>query len=196
MKSEYPDLTYFIGWRPFLWKPAVEWLLGDIKRFVGARVLELGCANGLMSCYFGLLGATVIGIDIDRGPLGKAREEAIRWGLSDRVSFCHYDGNPLNIPGNDYDFVFTKSVLVMISSLDKFLLPLSQKIKSGGELMAAENADNRLATQLRRRYKDGPFHGVNKGFISHVESVFYKAEVKSYFSLVTAIRATKSSEQN
>lgn len=194
IKNKESDLSYFVEWRPLLWEPAVKWLIGDKQRFKGARILEIGCAHGRMSCYFGLLGATVVGIDVTESPkiFELARNEAQMWGLSERVTFQNYDGDPLNIPGQDYDFVFTKSVFVMIPNLETFLPVLLKKMKPGGELLSAENTDNSLAHFLRRRYRGRRFHGVNKYFLNPLETVFERVEVKNYFSLVTAIRATKS----
>jgi len=69
----------------------------------------------------------------------KARAEAPRWGLSDRVSFATYDGNGANIPGADYDYVFTKSVLVVVPDVEGLLHQIRGTLKPGGELLSAEN---------------------------------------------------------
>lgn len=191
------DLPYFIEWRPMLWTPAVNWLLGNKERFKGKRVLDLGCRYGRMSSLFGLLGAHVLGVEIERVSLDRAREEADRWKVSDKVSFTHYDGNPLHIDGHDYDFIFTKSVLVVVPKLDEFLNSLSKKLASGGEIMMAENISGGTALNAVRKliihrdwgFKDH-FHGVNDHFILAVRNAFTIMERRNYYGLVAAIRAT------
>lgn len=193
------NLSYFVEWRPALWAPAVRWLIEDPKRFAGKRVLDLGCRHGRMSCFFGLLGAEVTGVELECVSLEKAWEEADRWHVRDRVQFINYDGNPLNIPGPDYDFVFTKSVLVVVPELDKFLAALSNKLNSGGELIMAENlAGGPLLNLLRRaiihRHWHGfedQFHGVDANFLATVGRTFDIVALRAYYGLVASIRAHK-----
>jgi len=190
-------LSYFVDWRQSLWTPAVEYLVGDPERFRGKTVLEIGCRTGRMSCLFGLLGATVVGVDLPGVELQSARGEAERWNVSSRVSFVTYDGTAGNIPGEDFDFIFTKSVLVMIPELETFLRGLAAKLKDGGELLAAENAAGgsllRLGRQLwtYRRYRglERRFNGVDPHFMEIVRRVFSSVDVKQFYGTVAAIRA-------
>ncbi len=138
------------------------------------------------------------GIDLERVSLDRARDEARRWELADRVQFLNYDGNPMHIPGLEYDFIFTKSVLVVVPELEVegFLAALSRKLAFGGELMAAENlAGGRLLRLVRRfvihrrwRGVEDAFHGVDKGFLSSMSKAFEITGFKSYYGLVAAIR--------
>jgi len=148
-----PDLAYFLEWRPFLWKPAIEWLIQNPSRFAGKRVLDLGCHNGKMSCFFGLLGARVTGIDLSIVNMDIARQEAQKWNLSEVVDFKNYDGDPKNLDENEYDFIFTKSVLVIIPNLDEFLIGLTNALKIKGELISAENTKtNPLVTGIISKF--------------------------------------------
>ena len=192
------DLRYFVEWRPRQWAPAVKFLIGDPTRFVGKTVLEIGCRDGRMSCLFGLLGATVVGLDLNGVSMDKAFAEADRWGVRDRVSFTTYDGNPANIPGRDYDFIFTKSVLVVVPNLDTSLRQISTRLKADGELLAAENlTGGRLLYIVRwlrnSRYRSGRsrFHGVDDEFLATVKRAFTLVDFKTYHGLVAALRARK-----
>jgi len=195
------NMPYFVEWRPALWTPAVRWLIDDPKRFAGKSVLDLGCRYGRMSCFFGLLGATVTGVELEGVSLEKAWAEADRWHLGHRVQFLNYDGNPLNIPGDGYDFIFTKSVLVVVPELDTFLVALSHKLNSGGELMMAENlAGGAFLNFLRRviihrRWRDleDNFHGIDAAFLDTVGQVFDISAFRTYYGLVGTIRAWKES---
>jgi len=194
---EATKLSYFVDWRQSLWTPAVEYLVGDPERFRGKTVLELGCRTGRMSCLFGLLGATVLGVDLPGVELQSARDEAERWKVSARVSFVTYDGTVDNIPGRDFDYIFTKSVLVMIPELETFLRGLAAKLGDGGELLAAENVAGgsllRLGRQIwtYRRYRglEHRFNGVDPEFLSIVRRVFGSVDVKQFYGTVAAIRA-------
>ena len=189
------DLSYFVEWQPILWVPPVKWLLGDPKRFVGKRVLELGCGRGRMSCLFGLLGAEVLGVELEGRSLTEAWAEADRWNLQHQVAFVNYDGNPSNIPGHDYDYVFTKTVLVRVPELETFLSALSQKLSPGAELMLVENLSGGYLTYLARRYirrrkKDylDQFFGVDEDFLASLRYLFRVIEFKKYINLIIAIR--------
>ncbi len=199
MKSNGYDLDYFLEWHPRLWRPAICWLIGHADRFSGKRILELGCRSGKMACYFGLLGAAVTGVDLRGVNMDPANREAQKWNVQDRVNFRNYDGDPRNIERNEYDFVFTKSVLVIIPSLGEFLDGLMGSMKIGGELISAENMQTgpimekaiALYTGSRLREK-ASFHGVDRNFLKKVQNVFGKVESKDYYRLVAAIRATRT----
>jgi 2-polyprenyl-3-methyl-5-hydroxy-6-metoxy-1,4-benzoquinol methylase len=193
-------LHYFVDWRPRLWAPAVRWLLGDPERFRGKRVLEVGARTGRMSSLFGLLGAEVLGVDLPGVCLKGARREAESAGVGDRVRFLNYSGDPDALPEGDFDFVFSKSVMVMLPDLRAFLMALSSRMKPDGEMLIAENLEGGLLMQLvrrlfvhRRREKSflENFHGVDAAFVATVGSVMEISEQKNFFRLVAAIRAHK-----
>lgn len=150
-----------------------------------------------MSCLFGLLGANVLGVELEHVPLEKAWAEADRWKLRHNVKFANYDGNPASISVEDYDYVFTKSVFVMIPELEVFLSILSQKLHPKAELMMAENlAGGRLHHLVRRyvrrrpkKYFDNKFRGVDGGFLTSINRYVKVIELRKYFGLVAAIRA-------
>jgi putative methylase len=53
-------------------------LAGDIE---GMKVVDLGCGTGMLSIGAALLGATVIGVDIDEAALKTARKNAEAFGV-------------------------------------------------------------------------------------------------------------------
>jgi SAM-dependent methyltransferase len=194
------QLSYFVDWRPRLWGPAVRWLLGDPARFRGKRILEPGCRDGRMSCLFGLLGAEVLGVDLPGVPLDGARREAERWGVSGRVRFLTYGGDPDTLPEGAFDFVFTKSVFVQVPYREAFLTGLAARLNEGGELLAAENvAGGPVLNFLRRAvlHRGREFvkraHGVDPAFLDAVGRAFDQVEHRRFFWLVTALRARRPS---
>jgi 2-polyprenyl-3-methyl-5-hydroxy-6-metoxy-1,4-benzoquinol methylase len=193
------DLDYFLEWRPYLWKPAVRWLIQDPARFINKRVLDLGCNSGKMSCYFGLLGASVTGIDLPHVDMEPARKEALKWNLRGNVEFLNYKGDPSMLEKQGYDFIFTKSVLVIIPQLSLFLTKLIQALAVGGELISAENnqtipmVNKAMLVLLKHERRKGRFRGIDRAFLTDVEMVFGNQESKSFWGLVTAIRAIRKS---
>jgi SAM-dependent methyltransferase len=191
------NLSYFVEWRRLLWTPAIEYLIADPKRFAGKTVLEIGCRNGRMSCLFGLLGANVLGIEMPGQPLDAARVEAQRWNLERRVSFAAYDGTPRTIPGDRFDYIFTKSVLVTIPNLDRYLPDLAERLSPHGELLAAENlsggqllgAVRHLWTYRHYRTLEDRLHAVDSKFLLNVRTAFNSVDVKTFYGCVAAIRA-------
>ena len=192
------QLPYFVDWRPRLWVPPVRWLLGDPVRFRGKKILDVGCRTGRMSCLFGLLGAEVLGVDLPGVCLESAQREAAVAGVSDRVRFLNYSGDPGTLPEGDFDFVFTKSVLVIIPDLRPFCVALAAKLKPGGELLAAENRAGgwlmhlmRRVVAQRRRGKSflERFHGVDAAFLTTLGTAFEMVGQPNFSWLVAAIRA-------
>lgn len=203
LTGEELHISYFVEWRSLLWTPPVRWLLSNPERFAGKTVLELGCASGRMSCLFGLLGARVTGVDLNQASLHKASQEVQRWGLADRVSLFRYNGNPANLPGDSYDFVFTKSVLVLIPDLESFLAELAQKMTVGGELLAVENLPLGILLHDSKRFIYNILFkhrlhwvaferkGVNAHFLRAFDRHFSSVTIYRRLGLVAAIRAIK-----
>jgi SAM-dependent methyltransferase len=193
------DLRECIEWRSWLWTKPVAWVLDDRSRFRGKRLLDLGCRYGRMTCYFASLGALVDGVDIAEGSLQKARELAGELGLAKQVNFWRYSGNALELPHGEYDFVFTKSVLVVMGTLENSLQGIAQALKPDGEYLAVENlAGGSLLAFLRekivhRRWRtfDKTFRGMNGITISKFASNFQIVSHRRYWGLVIAIRALR-----
>lgn len=188
-------LDDFVDWRPWLWSPAVRWLLREPERLEGRRVLDLGCRYGKMSCLFGLLGAEVLGIDTDAAAIPRAEAERDRWQL-DSVQFTHYDGDLEKIDQR-FDFIFTKSVLVVVPDLPGLLRGISSKLVPGGELLAVENDAGGPALAFLRRHVvhrewrgvAHKLHGVSESFWQAFPETLEVIERRRFWQLVTAFRA-------
>ena len=164
------------------------------------RVLEIGSRYGKMSCFFGMLGAQVLGVDTDEASIPCALEERDRHGLK-TVEFRHYTGD-LDEIQEEFDFIFTKSVLVVVPDLSSLLAGIAGRLKPNGELLAAENkAGGQLLDFVRRtvvhREWRGVAHklnGVDRRFFEQFPPQLEVRESKSYWGLVTAVRARRVSE--
>lgn len=178
------DLSWFVEWRPWLWTPVLRDALGDRGRFRGRRVLELGCHSGRMSCWFGLQGATVLGLDVEVCDLGPARALARSLGVGDSVSFQTYDGNLLQLPAGEWDFVFTKSVLVQLRQ-PVGVMGIRRLLAAGGEYLGCENMELPLGLDRFRRWRTGitPIH------VRLLRQHFRDVSVRRHWAIAAAIVA-------
>ena len=80
--------------------------MGDIK---GKRVLDLGCGMGEASVYFALKGAIVTAADISPKMIRVVNQLAEKWKT--QVDARVMIGEDMDLPNNDFDFVFGNGVL-------------------------------------------------------------------------------------
>mgnify|MGYP002399072008 FL=1 len=163
-------------------------LLEAFKNFIGEdlagqQVLDIGTRYGKMSCLFALLGAEVVGIDINEYSLKIAQSEAKRWKVTDQVLFVKYEGNLDVLADCSFDLVFTKSVLVLIQNLDEFLRQISSKLRPNGKVVFLENGrGSPLIHSLRRlRHRRWNYTQANyftESQVAQIRNVFTVHEIK------------------
>ena len=133
------DLRAFMEWGGPPWEEMVEAALQEIGDLTDLRVLEIGSRSGRMATLFAMRGATVVGIDIARDFEEAATAEASHRGVADRVRFLVDDGRLSSVYGEQFDVVFTKSVLVVIPDRPEYLQRIWDVLRPGGRLVAIEN---------------------------------------------------------
>lgn len=190
-------LDYCLEWRAWLWRKAAINLLVPFEQFRGKRVLEVGARFGKMSCLFASAGATVTGMDVAADAIEKAKLEAARWGVEDRVRFAAYDGDGRNLPAGPFDVIFSKSVLVLIRKdrLPDLLAQLRSRLAPGGVALFLENANNWFLDLMRKHVvhrHEKKWDQVHWGFypddLSIVEGAFGPLSVRRFNSIVWSIR--------
>lgn len=197
-------LDYVVEWRTWLWRKPAEWLLVPFERFRGQRVLEFGHYNGRLSCLLAAAGAQVTGLDLDRIPTKRAIEEAKRWGVESRVEFITYDGNYDRLPRQQYDFIVSKSALVMTdkSRLDQLFAALNERLTVGGRLLCLENSANRTLRFIRKHllhrhisaeYWEYVSWGFTRADLARMAEHFGPMKVRRHLCLVWAIEAQRRS---
>ena len=96
----------------------------------GIKVLYLGCGTGYFSKILSdLVGpeGTVVGIDPDEERLKVAREKHIASNLK------YLSGIAENIPGTDYDLVFSNHVIHWCKDKDLVFKQVHKSLKKGGK---------------------------------------------------------------
>ena len=79
--------THFIVSDPYFGQLVAKCFANPAQGLRGKTVIDVGCGGGLMTVFFALNGATVIGIDIDQETLDAAREWATEWGVLNQCQF-------------------------------------------------------------------------------------------------------------
>ncbi len=148
-------LDYFMEWGGKVWQRLME---HAFQNFIGKdlhdqQVLEIGTRYGKMACLFALLGAKVVGLDMNEKSLVFAQEEAIKLNVADRTSFVLGGGDLASVSANSFDIVFSKSVLVIVPDLVCFLEEVKEKLKPGGKIVFLENAKGPWWVHLLRRFR-------------------------------------------
>ena len=151
------NLSYFMEWGA----PAWEHLLRQVitkelgtEWFRGKRVLELGCRTGRISTLFALLGADVVGLDIDDRYLKFAADEAEVFGVGAKTEFKNEDlMKYCEETSSHFDLVFTKSVLVAVSDLERLIAAVKNRLVPDGVLASIENGKGDLLLRSLRKIR-------------------------------------------
>lgn len=102
-----------------------------------ADVLEFGANIGGTSIVLGLLGARVVGVEVDAGYVDVAKANAGRYDLGNRVRFLHVaDTTVLPFDDRQFDVICCNSVLEYVdhNQLDAVMRELDRVLKPGGVL--------------------------------------------------------------
>lgn len=114
-------------WGGNAWNSLVCIALEAMGELEGKSVLELGFNDGSMAREFARRGAQVTALEV--------REVNVE--PHPGVTFIHYDGNLDTIQGA-YDFVFTKSVLVL-TDIERTIPAICRHLKPNGRAVFIEN---------------------------------------------------------
>jgi len=142
---------------------ALEHLLETAKPFP-SRMLDVGCGSGILSLAGALFGAgQVLGVDIDRGALARARENAERNGLVARVEFS---GRPVRELVGPYDLVVANLTGAVLGGM---LADFERLLGEGGWLIVSGLQGRQLAEicdplarrgfEVRGSYREGNWRG-------------------------------------
>jgi ubiquinone/menaquinone biosynthesis C-methylase UbiE len=154
-------------WTDLAYRPAVaahypDRLIGELPR--NARVLEVGCNEGIVSCHVAerCTGATVHGIDLNPSAIEMARQRAagqqlanVTFGVADVTAF---DG--------DYDAVIASRVLTCFphaEEWDALLGAIVRLLLPGGRVWIVDYRFDPGNPAYAARYEAGEREGFRRG---------------------------------
>ncbi len=108
-----------------------------LKLSARSRVLEVGCGAGGCAVYLArMVGAEVVGIDVNESGIRAARELAQSSGLTSQVEFgCIDAGKPLTFEDGSFDAVFSNDAMCHIASRLQTLKEWHRILRPGGRML-------------------------------------------------------------
>ena len=96
-------------------------------------VLDVGCGVGQTPCYLAKKhGCRVVGVDINKRMIERARETAEREGVADRTEFRVADAQGLPFEDDTFDAAITESVTVFPEDKQRAVTEYARVTKPGG----------------------------------------------------------------
>lgn len=108
--------------------------------FVGAAALDIGCgAGGITRFLAETCGPeTIVGVDIDRGLIERARKRAAASSASERIAFRTVEPGPLPFGDAVFDVIFSKDAMVHIADKEALFADIFRLLRPGGTLAASD----------------------------------------------------------
>jgi SAM-dependent methyltransferase len=106
----------------------------------GKAVLDLGCGTGGITTFLAETygPASIVGIDVDRGLIERAKKRAAEAGLGGSVTFRTVTPGPLPFAAGAFDLVFSKDAMVHIEDKEALFADIFRILRPGGSVAASD----------------------------------------------------------
>ena len=112
--------------------------LGDLERFRGKDLVELGCGTAYFSAWFARLGARPVGVDITPAQLATARRFQQEFGIE--FPLIEANAEDTGLPLDSFDFAFSEYGASIWCDPYRWIPEASRLLRSGGELIFLRNS--------------------------------------------------------
>lgn len=144
LKTEIVDDPFF--------GQAISFALNYLGDPSGKMIVDVGCGSGIMSIFFALQGATVVGLDINPSALQQAKQLASRYKVENKCVFINSCAESIPIDLNSIDIVFSKSTIQYMKR-KVALAEYKRILKSDGTLILIENLPFNPFINIYRLYR-------------------------------------------
>lgn len=129
------------------WAPVYDLIFGPVFRRgraasiqaaerIGGRILEVGVGTGISLPGYGR-GNRVVGVDISRPMLAKARRRVETLGLDHVEAIEVMDAESLDFPDESFDVVVAQYVVTAVPNPERALDEFARVVRPGGEIVIA-----------------------------------------------------------
>jgi ubiquinone/menaquinone biosynthesis C-methylase UbiE len=131
-------------------------LVSVMKDGSARSILEVGCAYGRTCFFLNEKGFSVIGVDVDRAQIIRAREEAKSRGVRGKVCFLLNDAGKLCFVDSSFDAASILGVLTLVSKSERLRVvsEVCRVLKSHGYLFVEEFGRTWENPVYAKRYRD------------------------------------------
>ena len=113
-------------------KGNVDRMVGELD-LKGKRVLDIGCGLGGPAMVLARdHGAHVVGTDLEAPLVARARDDAERAGLADRLDFRVVEAGPLTFEDASFDVVFSSGAFTQIDDKEAMFAEVARVLRPGG----------------------------------------------------------------
>lgn len=174
-RATYNDGAYEMGTLPFFERLDQEFYswnkpLHDQKPFdrlfpyerfdQGSNVLEIGCGLGTMAMNWARKGVDMTAVDLNPTSIDQTRKRFELMGLKGRIELM--DGRHLDLPDNQFDYVYSWGVLHHSPDLAQSLKEMMRVLKPGGEFGLMLYHRRSLLHWYKTLYTEGFLHYENR----------------------------------
>ena len=115
-------------------KKRLDYILTNARKHLkpGAKILDIGCGNGIISMHLGTLGFEVMGIDVSDKTIAAAQQK----NTLPNVTFIRKSAEELSAEGHLFDAIVCSEVLEHLNEPGGLLQKISKILASNGILIA------------------------------------------------------------
>lgn len=134
------NLPFFLYHFLPIWEYVVKVIFKDS---INPKIIEIGCGSGTSSLLFALLGAKVIGIDLDRTLIEICYKRKLFYEnfYKKNINVCFYDANVFNFSFKSYapiDIFFSLFAFNLMQPSNTLLQRIIPSLKHGGKIIIVD----------------------------------------------------------
>lgn len=114
------------------------WLRLIMERISGEknlRILDVGCGPGFFSILMAKQGFFVTAVDFSDSMLSRARENALCYGVLDRISFLQMDAQKLDFADESFDLLLSRNITWTLEKPEQAYAEWLRVLKPGGKFL-------------------------------------------------------------